>query len=133
MVLDDVIRFGAMSLSVLRGDRAALQNARLRARGLGWKAVRCPNPLSCDLDLCVADDQGRQWHPVEPLAFAKWRVRGNLEAIPPEVVVRIGWGGWGGFAGNQRLLLGALGVGCVVVAAAFLLARHAGSRRVCST
>lgn len=131
-VVDDAIRFGAMSLSLLRGDRAALQNARLRARGLGWRAERCPDPLSCDLDLCVADDEGRQWHPAEPLAFAKWRVRGNPEAIPPEVVVRIRRRGWGGLATQPRFLL-ALGVGGVALAGVLLLARQAGGRRACST
>jgi len=136
MTLGNVIRLRAIPLSHVRGERAALQNARLRASGLGWKAEPCPDPRICDLDLCVADDRGRQWHPVEPLAFAKWRVRARVDAMPAEVIVRIGPGGWGSVWERARsrrgMMLGALGLGAAAVALAVCLARQAEARRTCS-
>jgi hypothetical protein len=70
-----------------------LQNAAMRSRGLGWKADRCPDPERCEIHLCVPDDQGGFWHPADPMAFAKWRVRADLEAIPAHVAVKVnrGW------------------------------------------
>jgi hypothetical protein len=65
----------------------------MRGRGLGWKAERCVDPGLCELYLCVPDDEGSYWHPEDPLAFAKWRVRADLDAIPAHVMVRVqrGW------------------------------------------
>ncbi len=70
-----------------------LQNPVMRSRGLGWKAERCLDPRTCEMYLCVADDEGGHWHPEDPLAFAKWRVRADLDAIPAHVMVRVrrGW------------------------------------------
>jgi hypothetical protein len=59
-----------------------LQSLSMRGRGLGWKADRCVDPETCDLHLCVVDHQGGYWHPADPLAFAKWRVRADVDAIP---------------------------------------------------
>ena len=66
-----------------------LQSGGMRGRGLGWKAERCVDPGLCELYLCVADDEGGYWHPEDPLAFAKWRVRADLDAIPAHVMVRV--------------------------------------------
>jgi|SRR5690242_5879385 hypothetical protein len=73
--------------------RVTLQSLRMRGRGIGWKAERCAAPETCDLHLCVPDDEGAFWHPVDPLAFAKWRVRADVDAIPGHVMVKVG-GGW---------------------------------------
>lgn len=67
--------------------RLMLQSAAMRGRGLGWKADPCVDP-GCETHLCVADDHGSFWHPADPLAFAKWRVRADLDAIPPHVMVK---------------------------------------------
>jgi len=65
----------------------------MRGRGLGWKAERCLDPGVCELYLCVTDDEGAAWHPDDPLAFAKCRVRADLDASPAHVMVRVqrGW------------------------------------------
>lgn len=80
----------------------------MRARGLGWKAEPCLAPDACELHLCIADDQGVFWHPADPLAFARWRVRADLDAIPAHVLVKItrGWEG-----ARRSALWGALGLG----------------------
>jgi hypothetical protein len=85
----------------------ALQSPGMRDRGLGWRAERCVNPQSCELHLCVADDRGAYWHPADPLAFARWRIRADLDAIPAHVMVR--FGGWQSL--RRTAVLGALGVG----------------------
>jgi hypothetical protein len=72
--------------------RVTLQSADMRGRGLGWKAERCLTPESCELDLCVADDVGSFWHPADPLAFAKWRVRADVDQIPAHVLIRVSRG-----------------------------------------
>ena len=64
----------------------------MRGRGIGWKAERCAAPETCDLHLCVADDEGAYWHPADPLAFAKWRVRADIDAIPAHVMIKVGRG-----------------------------------------
>jgi hypothetical protein len=61
----------------------------MRSRGLGWSAEPCPDPSSCEIHLCVADDQGDFWHPADPLAFAHWRVRADPDAIPAHVRVKV--------------------------------------------
>ncbi len=30
----------------------------MRGRGIGWKADRCADPETCDVHLCVVDDEG---------------------------------------------------------------------------
>jgi hypothetical protein len=72
--------------------RVTLQNAAMRGRGVGWKAERCLAPERCEGHLCVADDQGGFWHPADPLAFARWRVRADLDGIPAHVMVKAGRG-----------------------------------------
>lgn len=85
----------------------ALQGPGMRARGLGWRAEPCGDPQGCELHLCVADDRGSYWHPADPLAFARWRIRADLHAIPAHVLVRAGrWP-----ALRRTAALGALGVG----------------------
>ena len=85
----------------------ALQSPGMRGRGLGWRAERCADPQSCELHLCVADDRGSHWHPADPLAFAHWRIRADLDAIPAHVMVRVrAWE-----AIRRTAVLGALGVG----------------------
>src|SRR5262249_62297498 len=66
----------------------ALQNAEMHSRGIGWRAQACLGPRSCDDGLCVQDWANRSWHPEDPLAFAKWRVRASLDGIPAHVLVR---------------------------------------------
>jgi hypothetical protein len=66
----------------------ALQNQEMRGRGIGWKAEACRDPRSCDDGLCVEDWAKRAWHPEDPLAFAKWRVRASLDDIPSHVLVK---------------------------------------------
>ena len=46
--------------------------------------------------------------PADPLAFARWRIRANLDAIPPHVMVRVS-GGWEAI--RRGMVLSALGVG----------------------
>jgi hypothetical protein len=87
----------------------ALQSPGMRGRGLGWRAEPCADPQSCELHLCVADDRGSYWHPADPLAFARWRIRADLDAIPAHVLVRAG--GWQAL--RRSAVLGALGVGGV--------------------
>jgi hypothetical protein len=89
-------------------DDLALQSSGMRARGLGWRAERCADPQSCELHLCIVDDRGSFWHPADPLAFARWRIRADVGAIPAHVIVRVtrGWE-----AMRRGVMLGALGVG----------------------
>jgi hypothetical protein len=54
------------------------------------------------------DDHGSFWHPADPLAFARWRIRADLDAIPAHVMVRVSRG-WETI--RRRMMLGALGVG----------------------
>lgn len=85
-----------------------LHGAGLRGRALGWKAERCTNPDSCELHLCVADGRGAYWHPDDPLAFAKWRIRADLDAIPAHVLVKVGRG-WDLI--RRGAVVGAVGLG----------------------
>jgi hypothetical protein len=89
-------------------ENVALQSITMRARGLGWRAEQCSDPQSCELHLCIADDRGAFWHPADPLSFARWRIRADLDAIPAHVMVRMGRG-WE--AVRRAAVLGALGVG----------------------
>jgi len=86
----------------------ALQSTGMRRRGLGWRAEHCADPQGCELHLCIADDRGSFWHPADPMAFARWRIRADLDAIPAHVVVRAGRG-WEAI--RRGMMLGALGVG----------------------
>jgi hypothetical protein len=65
----------------------ALLNAAMRDKGVGWKSEVCPHSGMCDEGLCAQDDGGTYWHPADPLAFAKWRVRARVDDIPPHVLV----------------------------------------------
>ncbi len=65
----------------------ALQNFEMRSTGVGWKAEACRDPRGCEEGLCVQDAGGHHWHPADPLAFAKWRVRARLADIPAHVLV----------------------------------------------
>ncbi len=101
-------------------DDLVLQSAEMRIRGIGWKADPCTDPPSCDEALCVADTDSRHWHPVDPLEFAKWRVRTDLDNIPAHVLVRLGrgWQRRMTFPATVRqgLALGALGLISMLVA-----------------
>ncbi len=70
-------------------ESLALQSTGMRGRRLGWRAERCADPQSCELHLCISDPQGSYWHPADPLAFARWRIRGDVDAMPAHVVVRV--------------------------------------------
>lgn len=89
-------------------DDRALQSSGMRGRGLGWRAERCTDPQICELHLCVADHQGRYWHPADPLAFARWRIRADVNAMPTHVMVRVS-NGWETI--RRGMMLSALGVG----------------------
>ena len=89
-------------------ENVALQSITMRARGLGWRAEQCADPRSCELHLCIADDRGAFWHPADPLSFARWRIRADLDAIPAHVMVRVSRGR---DAIRRGMVLGALGVG----------------------
>jgi len=80
----------------------------MRGRGIGWKADRCVDPETCDLHLCVVDDEGAYWHPADPLAFAKWRVRADLDTIPGHVMVKVSRG-WDTL--RRGAVVGAVGLG----------------------
>lgn len=88
--------------------RLTLQSEAMRGRGLGWRAEPCPEPRSCELHLCIADDQGGFWHPEDPVAFARWRIRADLDAIPAHVMVRVSRG-WEAI--RRGVVLSAIGVG----------------------
>ena len=88
--------------------RVTLQSLEMRGRGIGWKADRCADPETCDVHLCVVDDEGGYWHPADPLAFAKWRVRAKLDAMPGHVVVKVGRG-WDAL--RRGAVVGAVGLG----------------------
>ena len=79
-------------------ESSALQSTGMRGRRLGWRAERCADPQSCDLHLCIAD----------PLAFARWRIRADIDAIPAHVTVRMSRS-WEAL--RRSMMLGALGVG----------------------
>jgi hypothetical protein len=89
-------------------ESSALQSTGMRGRRLGWRAERCADPQSCELHLCIADDRGSFWHPADPLAFARWRIRADVDAIPAHVVVRMSRSRE---ALRRSMMLGALGVG----------------------
>ena len=89
-------------------ESSALQSTGMRGRRLGWRAERCAEPQSCELHLCIADDRGSFWHPADPLAFARWRIRADVDAIPAHVVVRMSRSRE---ALRRSMMLGALGVG----------------------
>jgi hypothetical protein len=88
--------------------RVTLQSLEMRGRGIGWKADRCVDPETCDVHLCVVDDEGGYWHPADPLAFAKWRVRADLDAVPGHVMVKVGRG-W--HVLRRGAVVGAVGLG----------------------
>ena len=88
--------------------RVTLQSLEMRGRGIGWKADRCADPEICDVHLCVVDDEGGYWQPADPLAFAKWRVRAELDAMPGHVVVKVGRG-WDAL--RRGAVVGAVGLG----------------------
>jgi len=92
----------------MAAGRVTLQSAEMRGRGLGWKAEPCVDPRNCDLHLCVADDLGQFWHPADPLAFAKWRVRADVDALPAHVLVKVSRG-WEAF--RRSVVLSAVGLG----------------------
>jgi hypothetical protein len=89
-------------------ENLALQSTGMRGRGLGWRAERCADPQSCELHLCVVDPRGSYWHPADPLAFARWRIRADVDAIPAHVMVRVS-SGWEAL--RRGMMLSALGVG----------------------
>ena len=89
-------------------ESSALQSTGMRGRRLGWRAERCADPQSCELHLCIADDRGSFWHPADPLAFARWRIRADVDAIPAHVMVPMGRS-WEAL--RRSMMLGALGVG----------------------
>jgi hypothetical protein len=89
-------------------ESSALQSTGMRGRRLGWRAERCGDPQSCELHLCIADDRGSFWHPADPLAFARWRIRADVDAIPAHVMVRMSRSRE---ALRRSMMLGALGVG----------------------
>jgi hypothetical protein len=89
-------------------ESSALQSTGMRGRRLGWRAERCADPRSCELHLCIADDRGSFWHPADPLAFARWRIRADVDAIPAHVMVRMSRS-WEAL--SRSMMLGALGVG----------------------
>ena len=89
-------------------ESSALQSTGMRGRRLGWRAERCAEPQSCELHLCIADDRGSFWHPADPLAFARWRIRADIDAIPAHVTVRMSRS-WEAL--RRSMMLGALGVG----------------------
>jgi hypothetical protein len=88
--------------------RVTLQSLEMRGRGIGWKADRCADPETCDVHLCVVDNEGGYWHPADPLAFAKWRVRAELDAMPGHVVVKVGRS-WDAL--RRGAVVGAVGLG----------------------
>jgi hypothetical protein len=137
MHLTTLIDLGANALSRSQAARRrGLQNSSLRASGLAWRADPCPDPGSCETHLCVADDEGRHWHPADPLAFAKWRVRAIPDAIPSHLRVRTGgWAGARGWTPPRRpaLLVGAVGLGSAAVGAAVWLALHSARERSASS
>lgn len=98
-----------------------LHRGGLRGSGLGWKAVRCAIPESCELHLCVADDRGGFWHPDDPVAFAKWRIRADLDAIPAHVMVNI-TRGWDML--RRAAVVGAVGLGGTVAVLGVLWGRQ---------
>src|SRR5882724_8493457 len=84
------------------------QSAGVRGRGLVWRAERCTSPERCELHLCIADGRGGFWHPDDPLAFARWRIRADLGSIPAHVKVKVSRG-WDAI--RRGAVLGAVGLG----------------------
>lgn len=70
--------------------RLVIQSSEMRLRGLGWMAQLCPNPDTCEERLCLEVDLGRRVHPVDPPAFAQWRVHARINEIPRHVLVTAG-------------------------------------------
>jgi len=97
-----------------------LQNAAMRGRGVAWQAERCLTPERCEGHLCIADDQGGFWHPDDPLAFARWRIRADLDAIPAHVMVKVS-GGWD--AHRRDVVWGAVGLGGIAAVLGMLWGR----------
>lgn len=54
----------------------AIQSADKRAKGIGWKAEPCPDPINCE-GRPVRSSQGSRLHPEDPLA----------SEIPPHVLL----------------------------------------------
>lgn len=106
----------------------ALQNAQMQSKGIGWKAEACRDPRACEEGLCVRDRNGNAWHPADPLAFAKWRVRARLADIPAHVLVAQ--------MGGESLFGRVLVWGAGLLTTAFILAvwigRHERAERPCS-
>ncbi|HEY7041764.1 MAG TPA: hypothetical protein VID28_23040 [Methylomirabilota bacterium] len=98
-----------------------LHHGGLRGGGRGWRAERCTVPESCELHLCVADNRGGFWHPDDPLAFAKWRIRADLDAIPAHVMVNISRG-WDTL--RRAAVVGAVGLGGTVAILGVLWGRQ---------
>ncbi|HKW92913.1 MAG TPA: hypothetical protein VJX92_13515 [Methylomirabilota bacterium] len=98
-----------------------LQNVAMRGRGVGWQAERCLTPERCEGHLCVADDQGAFWHPADPLAFAQWRVRADLDRIPAQVRVRVGRGR---VARRRDVVWTAVGLGSLAAVLGMLWSRR---------
>ncbi len=86
-----------------------LQNFEMRSTGVGWKAEACRDPRGCEEGLCVQDAGGHHWHPADPLAFAKWRVRARLADIPAHVLVTT-TGGRTKAVIRRAVVIGAVGV-----------------------
>jgi len=110
----------------------ALQNQEMRSRGIGWKAEACRDPRSCDDGLCVEDWAKRAWHPAEPLAFAKWRVRASLDDIPPHVLVRerAAIGALRDVLLGRAIVVGAVGLATIGGVLALWAGRHARAEPV---
>jgi hypothetical protein len=100
--------------------RVSLQNAAMRGRGVGWQGERCLTPERCEGHLCVADDGGAFWHPADPLAFAQWRVRANVDCVPAHVMVKVR-GGWD--AHRRDVVWGAVGLGGIAAVLGMLWGR----------
>jgi len=100
--------------------RVTLQNAAMRGRGVGWQAERCLTPERCEGHLCVADDGGAFWHPADPLAFAQWRVRANVDCMPAHVIAKVS-GGWD--ARRRDVVWGAVGLSGIAAGLAMLWGR----------
>ena len=88
--------------------RVTLQSPGMRGRGHRLESRALRRPETCDLHLCVVDDEGAYWHPADPLAFAKWRVRADVDAIPAHVMVKVGRG-WEAL--RRGAVMGAVGLG----------------------
>src|SRR5512144_3172980 len=88
--------------------RVTLQSLGMRGRGIGWKAERCAAPETGAPPPRAPAAAGAYWHPADPLAFAKWRVRADVDAIPAHVMVKVGRG-WEVL--RRGAVMGAVGLG----------------------